>query len=51
MKKYLEERNKRVIDIVNRMRILRDLEIKNGGPNADLFTEVVSLLQIMWTVY
>lgn len=45
MKKYLEERNQSVINIVNRMRELRDLEIKNGGPNSDLFTEVVSELK------
>ena len=44
MKEYLEKRNQTVIKITNKMRELRDLEIKNGGPNADLFTRVVSEL-------
>lgn len=44
MKKYLEERNQRIIGIMNKMMELRDSEIKKGGPNAGLFTEVVSEL-------
>ena len=45
MKGYLEERNKKVISMVNKMRILRDLERKNNGSNTDLFTDVVSELE------
>ena len=44
MKDYLEKRNQRAIEIKNKMRELRDSEIKSGGPNAELFTEVVSEL-------
>ena len=32
MKKYLEERNQRIIGIKNKMRELRDSEIKKGRP-------------------
>lgn len=45
MKGYLEERNQKVINMVNKMRVLRDLERKNKGPNAELFAEVINELE------
>lgn len=45
MKGYLEERNQKVIDMINKMRVLRDQERKNNGPNVDLFAEVISELE------
>lgn len=44
MKKYLEKRDKKTKDILAAMKNLRDLEIEKDGPNAELFTEVVSEL-------
>lgn len=44
MKKYLEKRDKKTNDILDAMKNLRDSEIEKGGPNAELFTEVVSEL-------
>ena len=44
MKEYLEKRDKKTKDILAAMKNLRDLEIEKGGPNAELFTEVVSEL-------
>lgn len=44
MKEYLEKRNEKTINILTAMRELRDSEIENEGPYAELFTEVVSEL-------
>ena len=44
MKDYLEKRNEEAINVMTAMRELRDSEIENGGPHAELFTKVVSEL-------
>ena len=44
MKEYLEKRNEKTTNILTAMRELRDSEIENEGPYAELFTEVVSEL-------
>lgn len=44
MKEYLEKRNKEANDVMTAMKELRDSEIEKGGPNAELFTKVVSEL-------
>lgn len=41
MKKYLEKRDKKTKDILAAMKKLRDSEIENEGPYAELFNEVV----------
>ena len=44
MKEYLEKRNQKAIELREEMVKLRDQEIESGGPNAALFTLVVSEL-------
>lgn len=44
MKEYLERRNSKAIYVLSAMKDLRDREILYGGPNAKLFTNVVSEL-------
>lgn len=44
MKDYLEKRNNEIINIVTAMTELRDREIENEGPYAELFTKVISEL-------